>query len=255
MRRSPTFARNILLDSAGKSKGIQYDNISGINSGPVSIAIWAKRLETQSANQQMLFVDQAAGDTAESGVRLTSLADSSIKFDISVAGGIAPEVVETNGAPLNTWVHFVCTWTGVVADAPIMYRNGISTGTADSGNGSRSSAPGSHCIGGRKATQNRGWGGLLAGIGRWQRILTASEADLLFRGMHPSELHPHDLVICPNFGTLENIAARRTSPLPNSIEHDGNVYDGPPQLTYRRKSRFALATPQHELGPIIEKPW
>lgn len=240
MGRSLTFARFITHQRANASKGIQYDNIPGINSGPVSIALWAKRVDTQAGDQHLLFVDQTAGDADDGGVQIISQADGSARFQVKYSVTDA-QVIRTNMWPVGEWRHVVCTYDGVTGSRPIFYRNGEESNSGDvPSSGTRLPAPGSHSIGGRESTSNRGWGGLLAGVGRWQRVLTAAEAAQLAQGMHPTEMHPHDLVICPDFGTLENLADRRTTILPNLIEHDGSVYAGPPQLRYP-KPRFALA--------------
>jgi len=244
-KQSLTFARKITHSTAGESKGIQWDNIpilAGSLNLPVSISIWIKQTLANQSHQHLIFVDQTSADGDDGGVRLYESGAGTLVFDIKTSSVFAKYDVATEKTPLNEWVHVAATWQGTVGGtAPKVYVNGNlqTSGTPTVGSGTRSAAGGSHCIGGRNSAINRGWGGLVAGAGKWVRELSAAEVKKLSEGVHPLEF-PEGLVICPDFQTLENLASGTTEKLPNFIEHDGTMYAGPPQLQYR-KPRFALA--------------
>lgn len=245
-----TVARLVTHETAGKSKGIQYDNIPGIDSGPVSVAFWAMRVETQTVDQHMMVVDQTASDADDGGVGFIQDGSPGTGMLFVIRGTSDADVEDANTPLVNTgvWVHYVGTYGGVFGTSdPKIYRNGVNVGSSTTaGSGSRSSAPGSHSIGGRESTVERGAGCVIAGVGRWQRELSPAEVKLLANGMHPLDMHSKDLVLCPNFLTLENMApgAARQSLYPNLIEQDG-LSSGPPVLRppKARQPRFALVDP------------
>jgi hypothetical protein len=259
-KKSLTFARKITHSTSGESKGIQWDNIpilAGSLNLPVSISIWIKQTLANQSHQHLIFVDQTSADADDGGVRLYESGAGTLVFDIKTSSVFAKYDVATEKTPLNEWVHVAATWQGTVGGtAPKVYVNGNlqTSGTPTVGSGTRSAAGGSHCIGGRNSAINRGWGGLVAGAGKWVRELSAAEVKKLSEGVHPLEF-PEGLVICPDFQTLENLAPGTTEKLPNFIEHDGTMYVGPPQLQYR-KPRFALAdVPTDTRHVAVSKPW
>lgn len=237
-----TVARYIPHNLAGGSKGIQYDNIdptlddAGV---PVTLAIWGVYLESV-ANQGMMFIDQIASDTDDGGTSLIRELNSDLSFRVraSTADGIA--VSAAVNQPVGKWFHVCGVFDGDMTSGFIqIYINGSpedSTPTAPAG--TRTAAPGSHSFGGREATQNRGFGGALAGAARWTRALTPGEIQLLAQGLHPLDMHPQDIVLCPNFMTLENMApgAKQRSKFPNFIEY-GNMVNGPPLLRSPKRTQ------------------
>lgn len=224
------------------SRGLHYDNMPGLDSGPVSIAVWLNLDAEPTSEQHLIYVDQLASDTSDGGVHLEMEVSGDITFLIETSGTLprvqAQSVLE---AAVRVWTHIACRWDGVIGNAPDIFIDGVLTNDVSSGgSGTRNAAPGSHSIGGRESTISRGTGGLVAGFGRWERFLSEQEIESLAGGLHPLELHPNDLVICPNFDTGENLAPAYTqNPTPNRFDWVKATFQSAPFLR-RPTRRLAL---------------
>lgn len=147
--------------TAGNSWGVVYDYLIGANN-PRTVSIWA--------------YSNSTGDTCMFSTRPDQ--GSQLGYLIGTSGGtlnlshIGVGSVGLTVSTLNTWFNVVCTYTGTTAT--IIFNNTTSnSGTLNFNN--VTSAGGVIGNGSVSLTSLRPWGGLIANVLSYNRVLTSSE--------------------------------------------------------------------------------
>lgn len=180
------------IEFNGTTDRIDYGNVINWTSRAQTWAAWVW-WDNFDASEYLL-ADIQADDTTFGMLIFRSGTETTLRH--TTVTSATAQVTCTNSGAISTgsWQHILMTWNGQIGAAAtdsLFYVNGVvQTNGAGTNNGSGTpiTLDGKHCLGGRISADDRNFDGRMAEVGRWDRVLVASEIASLVAGALPIDI-------------------------------------------------------------------
>jgi hypothetical protein len=175
---------------------------------------WAGRVWFDNFDaSEYIMCDNLAAETFGM-IIFRSGAESTLRHTTNTSGTAQVTCTNTGAVSTGAWLPIAVTWNGSVGNPTtdsIIYVSG-SAQTIDgpacvTGTGTPSALTGVNSLGGRTSDDTRNFDGRMAEVGRWNRVLSASEIAALAKGYSPKCFLPGLKFYMPLVRNVFNVCA------------------------------------------------